>query len=82
MLGICDNCGHTAEIHDSVDNPVCTATSEGEPCECCWYVNSEDRFASSMDSIRINSKYFSPEPVLEPTVMMVGRLLSGNRKSG
>ena len=76
MLGICDNCGHTSDEHATADNPVC------EKCECYWYVNSGESSLNKMDSIRINSKYFSPEPVLEPTVMMVGRLLSGNRKRG
>ena len=76
MLGICDNCGHTSNEHATADNPVC------EKCECYWYVNSGESSLNKMDSIRINSKYFSPEPVLEPTVMMVGRLLGENRKRG
>ena len=76
MLGICDNCQHTAELHASYDNPVCMA------CECYWYVNSGESSLDKIDTIRINSKYFSPEPVLEPTVMMVGRLFGENRKRG
>jgi len=76
MLGICDNCQHTAELHASYDNPVCSV------CDCYWYVNSGERLSNNIDSIRINSKYFSSEPVVEPTVMMVGRWFGENRKRG